>query len=201
MVKCPECGRAIPITTKVCANCRTPFTVGSALNSVIEPPRQRWREALHRASPETKRRAQWLYLLLSGALLWWLLAYVAESQGNAWVKAALLSVIFLATLGLLLVFLVPRHVVQKFSRRSPRLMKLAFVVNYLTGLLLLQIAIGEWWDRALTLAGLLVVTYVGAMVLCRLLWPAAQEFRGIYERENQGPFDPSAPQGRRGRFD
>lgn len=181
---------------KVCSKCGTPFT----LDSVIEPPRRRWREILENITPETRRRIQWCYFLFSVALLGWLLAYCEQNQEKHWVGHALLSVIFLAASGLLSVLLTPRQVIQNFSRHCPRLTKLAFVANYLAALLLLQIMIGKWWERALILAGLLAVTCLGAWLLCRVLWPMTQQVRGLYDDSGQ-PFDPSAPQGRRGRFD
>lgn len=143
-----------------------------------------------------------MYLLLSVSLLWWLLAYVEEKQGSHWVKSALLAVVFLAALGLVSVFLVPRQFIQNLSRRSSRVMKFAFVFNYLACLLLIEIMIGEWWARALILAGLLGVTWLGSWLLCRV-WPMAQQVRGIYDQAqgNWEQFDPSAPQGRKGRFD
>jgi hypothetical protein len=213
VVPCTECGGGVPITAKACPACKTPLTVNSAVEKTLAPARQRAgqlvaggretlaraRTSMKKATPETKRRIQWVYLLFSVALLWWLLVCAEQNEVGTWLRRALLSVVFLAASGMLVIVVVPRHMLQTVSRRASILSKLAMVANYLTLLLLLQMMIGVWWQRALILAGLVGVTCLGAWLLT-VFWNATEKARNFIGQDNQ-TFDPSAPQGRQGRFD
>lgn len=202
-VKCPSCGQPSSTTESHCLLCGAPITFDAAVHSVVDPPRRRWREMIANVTPQTGRRAQWLYFLLSLFFLWWLSAYVEEKQRDQWWKYAFLTAIFLAVGGLVTVFVLPRSLVQTIARRFSRLMKLAFISNFLSCVLVVQILIGAWWARALVLAGLMGTVYLAVYILCQLLWPGTQAVRSVYDeaQESGKPFNPSNPQGRHGRID
>ena len=172
------------------------MTVGAAVEVSLTPLRRRWQGFLRRAKPKTRRRIQWGYLGLSLALLWWLVGYTEGQLGKGLVGQAILSIVYLATFGLLAAVLVPKYVWTSFARRTSPLIKLAVVVNYLTLLLLVQNLIGAWWVRANILAGLFVVSWIGAWVLCHLFWPTCLRTANILLGDAPRDFDPSDPQGR-----
>jgi predicted amidophosphoribosyltransferase len=91
-LRCAACGQAAPLNATVCPHCQTPITVDSTMHAVLDPPRQRWLRFLIQATPETRRRIQWAYLLASGLALWWMLADLEKKQTNELFRDALLSV-------------------------------------------------------------------------------------------------------------
>jgi hypothetical protein len=192
-VECPNCGQGAPLAAKICPHCHQPITAGAAVDAVLEPPRRHWYNLLDNATPTTKRVVQWAYLLLSSLLAWGLLAYQEEHQAEHWFGQAALSVFFLVVLGILHQVILRRQVSKKFLPST--VTKLAFVCNYFTLLMLLQMGIAAWWGRAVTLAGLCGVTGLAFFIL-RFLTTKA---KGPYE--SGSPYDPSMPQGRQGRFD
>lgn len=193
--QCPRCGEAVPVNAKVCPNpgCGQPITLDAAMAA----PRQRWQRFLANADTETMRRVQWGYLILSAAVLWSLLAFVEQRYSEHWIRHALLSVVYLAVFGFLAPLIVPRHVFRVIATRTGWRVRLGLVLNYLALLLLLQILIGTWWARALMLAGFFGVTCVAVWVLRAVLLPTFMN----QSQPQDTRFDPTAPQGRRGRFD
>ncbi len=203
-VQCPNCHHAVPLSAKSCPACNTAITINSAIGSVLEPPRRRWhslRSRIADASPEARRYIQWSYFVLSMALFWWSLHYTERHVDTGWIGPAILSVIFLAAIALLSVFLVPRHVFSAIARHASVIVKLSLIANSLALLVVMQIVISTWWARALTLAGLLAIITGAAYILCRHIWPLTTQVRGVFRQDGTGDFDPSAMQGRRGRHD
>lgn len=197
VIQCPTCGEPIPLTANACPNpkCGTPLTVGSTVDAVLEPPRRQWRGFLANATPATARRVQWIYLVLSAAILSCLLAYVVDRNSEGWGGHVMLSILYLGVFSILVLVLVPRQFLHTLATRASWQVKLALACNSLTFLLLCQIIIGGWWARVLTLAGLFAATYLAIWVLPAVFFSAKSE-----DQKNRW-FDPSAPQGRRGRFD
>ena len=176
------------------------MTVAAAAEFTLTPLRKRWGKWVQRAGPKTMRRLQWGYLLLSLGLLWGLLGYTETHRGGQWISQVVLSVLYLAVLLLLAALLMPREVWLRLAHGFSRITKLAVVVNYLTMLLLLQNLIGAWMARASILAGLFVVSWVGAWLLCCCLWPMYITTANIL-LGGVGGFDASDPQGRTVRND
>ncbi|MCX6917624.1 MAG: zinc ribbon domain-containing protein [Verrucomicrobia bacterium] len=201
-IRCPQCGQASPLASETCPHCHFEITVDSTVNAVLEPPRRRWRLFVGNASPATRRRIQWAYLLSSGLFIWWLLAYIEEHHPDHWVRHAMLSAVYCAVLAFIVLLLTPRKLLAAISQRTTALVKLALLLNYLSFVLLLQMWIGTWWVRAIILAGVFGVTWLAAWLLTSVILPMTNQVRGIYEPPNaNSPFDPAAPQGRRGRYD
>ena len=169
VTRCPKCHQEVPLSATVCAQCGQATDLDASIEATLEPPRRRWRTFLRSATPATRRRIQWVYLLGSAAGLWWMLAYVEEHFTQKWLGYAALSVVYLAVLSFLAVSLIPPRVFQTLNRRASIPVKLALVANYLTLLLLLQVIIGAWWARALLVAGLFLITWLGAAGMSSLL--------------------------------
>ena len=190
VISCPSCGHEVAITASVCPSCNQGVTASAVVNNVTEAPRRQFNGLLNGATPGTKRRVQWAYLLASALGLWCLLSYVVEHNEH-WFKNAALSVIYLAVISFIIVLLVPQSVFNALAKRAGWRIKLALIANYLTLLLTMQILIGALWARATMLAGLFVVSYVAVAI-----------FKSVFgANDRSGVFDPSQPQGRRGRFD
>ena len=197
VIQCPGCHRPVPLATTVCPhpNCGAPITVGATVDAVMAPTRRRWRGFLDHATPTTRRWVQLAYLILSATILWWLLAYVEKHHSGNWIWHALLSVLYLTVFGIVAALVAPRRVFEAIASHASWSVKLALVFNYLTLLLLLQVMISTWWARAVMLAGFFGATYLAVWLLRKLLLPM---FSGEAEDRT---FDPSAAQGRRGRYD
>ena len=196
VIECPGCKQAIPVNAKTCPHpqCGISITVDATIDESFGPLKSGWSEFLKNVTPKTVRFIQWLYLMLSLALLWGLLDYTEKHHADNWAELAGLSVVYLAVLSFLALMILPGRLFHAFSHGASWRIKLALVGNYFTLLLLLQIAIVAWWARALTLAMLFGVTLVGIWVLRLLLLPM------VAKPEASNEFDPSAPQGRRGRY-
>lgn len=128
-----------------------------------------------------------------GALL-----IMEDVEAGKWLVSSALNVIFLTFLLLLFFWLIPRPLLVAAARCVSALVKLSLVLNYLTLLLLLQLAVSTWLWKAVILASQMVITVVSFHLLLAYVWPVwsamAQSFRqaaDVYE------FDPSNPQGRR----
>lgn len=200
-VRCPSCHKAVPITAKICPNrrCKAPLTVDATVQAVFDPPKQRWRRFLAEATPATRRRIQWAYLLASGLALWWMLADLEKKQTAELFKDALMSVVYCAVIAFIVLLLVPRRIFQVVSQHTTALIKLALILNYLTLVLVLQTWISAWWARASILAGVFAVTWLAVWLLTTFLWPMKQDLQSLgAQAPAQRPLDHTARQGRRG---
>ena len=139
-----------------------------------------------------------MYFLVSVGLLWWLLASFPNQSIHDWFVRASLTAFYLAVLGLLAVLLIPHEAFARFRQETSQLVKLGVLLNYLTLLLLLQLSVQTWWRRALTLAGLFLVSYGGAWLLSHLLWPVVAKLREVSSEAQGTHVNPSASQGRKG---
>jgi hypothetical protein len=199
-LSCPACGFPNPLQARECANCHSDLSVRVAMDSVVEPRRRRWHRFLRGIAPENKRRIQWVYLIFSAALLWWLLAYVEHHGGDSWVSCMLLSVVYVAVLAFCALWLIPRKIFRTVFHRATARTKLSLALNALSLMIVLQLCIREWWARAATLAGMFAVAWFAGWLLYRFILPMAQITENVFlgpDRE----FDPAAPQGRSARFD
>jgi len=169
-LQCPTCHRASPLRARSCPHCGQAMTVEAAVEVTLSPLRRRCQGWTRRASERTRRRIRWGHLLLSLALLWWMLGYTERHHAKDWVELAVVSVLYLAAFLFLAAVLIPGEF-WLHLRQLYRLTQLALVVNYFTALLLTLNFIGAWTARAGILAGLFVVSWVGAWLLCRLIWP------------------------------
>ncbi len=169
------------------------MTVAAAVEVTLIPLRRRCRKWARRASERTRRRVRWGHLLLSLALLWWMLGYTERHQAQDWFGLAFLAVLYLAAFLFLAALLIPGEF-WLHLRQCYRLTQGALIVDYFAALLLLLNFIGAWTVRASLLAGLFVVSWLGAWLLCRLFWPAHLQTLSILVGGDG--FDPSQDQGR-----
>ena len=199
LVTCPKCGRSVPATSVECPRCHANLSVEAAFDETVAPARRRWQRFAKSLSPQTKQRIRWAYCLISVFLLCEVLGYAETYHAKAWPLHAALCVVYLAVILFLFVWLAPREELKKFAQDVPRVSKLALFFNYLTLLMLLEIAVGTWWTRALMLAALFVVTWAGARLYVGFLEKEYRDLLAILFGEPNSAVDPSAPQGRHGR--
>lgn len=195
-VECVRCGKGVlPIGTKVCPVCGQVPTFQDAMHATVDPPRRRMNHYFRTVSPRTKRFAQWMYLLASSALLWWLLDLVHVLTGARWFAAAALSVLYLSAFGLFAAWWMPRRVLYAISRGASGMVKFSLALNFFSAMLVLQILISAWWARAGTLATLFVVLWAAARLLNHRVLPEAEAVRRVFfgAEEDVGA---SSPQGR-----
>jgi len=193
-LQCPVCHRPSPLRAAACSNCGQAMTVEAAVEVTLTPLRRRCRKWGRRASERTRLRIRVGHLLLSLALLWWMLGYTERHHAKDWVGLAFLAVPYLGVFLFLAALLIPGEF-WLHLRGSYRLTQLALVVNYFTVLLLMLNLIGAWTARASLLVGLFALTWAGAWLLCRLIWPTHIQTYSILVGGDG--FDPSHDQGRR----
>ena len=195
VISCPHCGNIVKITASLCPSCKNMVTATAVKDTVTAPTRKWWNDFLNRATPTTMRSVQWVYLLASGVVLWCLLAYTEEHNQEHWVRNTALSVLYLTVMGFIAVLIIPPSVRLAITKRAAWRVKLAMIANYLTLMLILQMSIGAWWARALMMAGLFVATFLAIILFNAFFSPM------LPGKNQPNTFDPSQPQGRRGRFD
>ena len=195
-LECPRCRKgAVPIGAKVCPACGEIPTFRDLVEATVGPPRRRVRNYCDNAPPHAKRLAQWIYLLLSATLLWWLLGYVQQVTGGHWLGLAALSMLYLTAIGLCAAWWMPRGWLFAIAYHAPGMVKFSLFLNFLASLLVLQLLIRVWWEQAGILAGLFVILLVAARQLTHRVLPVAEALREVYLGPRDG-FDNTAPQGR-----
>lgn len=194
VIKCPKCAQPVPVDTPTCPACQTTITVAAAVDATMERPRRRWRLFINQATPATDRKIRALYLLLSVALLWGVLAYTESHLSERWFSHAILALGYLVFLTLLASLILPGPWLNALLKRTKVLTKLGLLCNYLTLPVLLHMLVGAWWQRAVSLAVVITGTALALIVLRVIL-------SLITPSPTQNQFDITARQGRRGRFD
>lgn len=205
LIKCTAtfCEKAYPLSYKECPFCTTENSLQNAVDSVIEPIGEATQRAIKTRSPETKRRFQRAYLILSFFVLCFALSHSAKSDGDEVGKSALMAVLYLGCLALLIRWFVPQKLIITFLLRTTWVVKLALIFNYLACLILLQVVIAGWWAQFVGLAILVGLTWGGVWVFCRLLWSMNLEMKNIFlfGKEDSSSFNHLGDQGRKGFWD
>ncbi len=198
-VACPTCRKRIPAFQSICPACKASLTVEGAFQKTFGPQVEKVR-VLIAPNPSKRRLFQWFYVGVSALVFWGCLAILEKKYAQHWVEPAMLSIVYLAVFLILSLWLVPQRTLLLIAQRASKLIKLALVFNYLTALMLLQMFMATWWTRSIMLGVLFFVTWAGAWLFWRYLWPVSSAVGGIF----MGPsstFDPSEPQGRNVRMD
>ena len=196
-MRCPRCQVLIPGFQSTCHGCGSTLTVEGVFEETIGPHRKRFKEMV--APTKTNKRIfHWVYLLASALVFWITFGMLERHYADAWVLHAMLSVIYLAVLLLVSLWVVPQKTLYFIARRTAAPVRLGIVFNYLTGLFHLQMYLTAWWSRSLMLAGLLVASWLGALVFLVCFLPTAKDVRNEFlpPESSEKSFDPRARQGR-----
>jgi len=198
---CPYCQKPVPMSAVECPNCGKDVTPNAVIDREIQTQKERFEQVTKQTSPRTRRRIQLLYLLLSVGALWLLLAANEEYFSKNWLEHWLLSIIYLGTIFLIYAWLRPKR--KKGAPPLSNLTKLSLTLNYLALVFLLQMWIATWWTRALSLAGAIAVTWVGAWLFNKLQ-PGFQRFlQRVFAEDmtTQRTFNSTERQGRTARYE
>ena len=190
-VRCPVCKEVIPAFQSVCPGCKTTLTVERVVDETLGPARDRAKQ-LVAPTPIKVSVFQWMYLGVSAVVFWALLGVLQRAAGSDALLPALVSVFYLVLFLCLFVWMVPRPTILALNRRAPKRIKLALLLNFLTGVILLHMAVKEWCARATLLAALFGAMGVGCWIFWKFLWPML----GTAASSGAKPFNPQAPQGR-----
>jgi len=191
-----ECARAHPITYEECPFCGRKNTVENAFKSVTDPVSY----AIQESKPQTRRKFQRLYLILSAIALFALFRHMTTLDTETWIRMGIVSIVYLGSLALLIKWFVRPEIVIKFLLLTSWVVKLAMIFNYLVCLMLLQLAVVQWWVQFMALAALVAISYGGAWVFCWLFWPMTGNIKTIFLGEQvTNIFDSMQNQGRSGR--
>ena len=193
-LKCPLCGKLNTAKSDRCAKCGCDFSVAEALVPLLRPLRKKWDVLFTNATPATKRVCRIVYVLVS-AILFWLVLGFSEKQGSEWYLHAALSVVYLAVFTLFLVWVVPREYLVRFAKRIKPIEKIGLIFNYFTLLLVLQALIGTWKQRAIMLAVLFGVSWLGFYIFLVYVFPVWTDM-GKFFADPDTSFDPRNRQGR-----
>lgn len=201
-IKCPGCGQPNPVSFKACPSCKTPLTVESAVDMVVTPKKQGLFEWAANATPETRKRVQRLYLLLSFGILWWMLAVVEEQFPGNWAKHSAIGAVFLAASGLVASMITPKRTLEVVLKHLSGTTKLALVANYVSVMLAVRMFTTTWKERSFSLAGIIIGTWVAGYFLTRFALPMKEDVTSMFkEGETSKGFDASGPQGRKARME
>ena len=201
LIRCPACDFPSPLGYLECPNCGTPRTASVALQYVAGPA-QAWISRTckgdgHRA----KRIGHFLCLVFSLAFFIYGLQQVSDLDALALFAHAAVCFVFVAVIGIVIRFVVPRHVLIVVLLRTSWLIKLSLVLNYTALFLLVWASLADWWSKAVALATLAVVTWGGAWAVASLLWPTTLRLTQMFLYTGVEPFDPTRRQGRTGWHD
>jgi hypothetical protein len=170
-VVCPACGHpSSTLQAGHCDNCKTNFTIGLALAPLVRPVRKRWDDFHSRATASTWRTIRNIYALMSAGAFWMVLG-VSHPSGMEWLGFALLSSAYLAFLTLFVGLIVPRGFIAAFIRSLDPIKRISLVLNYFTLLILLQVALVTWKQRAFMLGACFGISWLGFYVFLVYLYP------------------------------
>jgi hypothetical protein len=201
-VRCPVCDAVGSLKIGYCMRCGCGFTVGAAFAPLLRGPRKLWDKLKNKPDTVTKRRFQQFYFLLSVFLFLAVLSIYEHFQPHKWLAAGLFAVIFLPLLLVLILWLKPKRNPRAAPRPpTARIIKLSLVFNYFTTLLLLELVVGVWLEKAMIIAVQCVVTLVAFYCFVNFFWPVWIALGEAFRQQAQPDFDPTSYQGRRARTD
>ncbi len=167
---CPRCSLTHPLKTAHCSQCGFEFSAGNTFAWHLRPFR-RWWDSLNFHDPRVKRRVQWLYLLISVLVLYLAIRLAETRLVGSWVPAIILAVIYTAALALMFFIAVPKQTMRLVARCAAPLTKLALMLNCLALILVLQVIVGTWQQRAWILASTFLVSSAGLWIFVNYLYP------------------------------
>lgn len=201
-VRCPVCNKVGSLKVGYCYKCGCNFTVAAAAAPLLRGSRKLWDRLKNNPNEATKRKFQRYYFWSSALLLIVVLSIYESFQPHKWIATGLFAVIFLPLLLLLVLWLMPKRRPNAAPRRpTARIIKLSLVFNYFTFLMLLELAIAVWLEKAMIIAVQSVVTLVAFYSFKTFFWPVWTALGLFFREQTQAPFDPTSYQGRRARSD
>lgn len=190
-VRCPLCTGVIPAFQSTCPGCKSTLTVERVVEDTLGPTRERAKQIIA-PTPAKVAAFRWGYLVLSAIAFCALFGVLQMVAFADILLPAILSTFYLGLFLGLFVWMVPQSTVVALNRRAPKRIKLALLLNFLTCVIVLNLAVKEWWARATLLAALFASIGFGFWFFWRFLWPIL----GANAHSGPRPFNPQDPQGR-----
>ena len=193
-IRCPERGYGAPLSATKCPRCSTPTAVEDAVEHVQGSLLARWDQFEDQAKkdPRLMRRFQRRLLMFSAVVLWLMVGHVSEHRSEHWVQQLALCSVYLGVIAFIVSLIAPGKlwgVLIGYGWRAQG----AVVLSYFSLLLLLQVFIGTFWQRSVTLAALFGVSY-----LAYVIWSVLMNCKGSSTDSSHHRI--SDPQGRRARY-
>jgi hypothetical protein len=171
--RCPGCRAVIPLREALCPRCGQPVTFAGAVNATIAPGRRAAGKVLREMSPEAQSGVRWSYVVFSALVFWMLVLRVERSWNNDWYGYAAVSVVYLAFLYLIFLWVVPGSLRAKVGRRIRMATKLAAIFNFFSLLLLLLLFIARFWGQANKIALVFGISFAA-------FWVVSSFLRGLW---------------------
>lgn len=189
----PRCHGEFTLKDQECPRCHRPINLTVVLAKYFAPLGKRVRDTLR--SPAF----QVAYVSFSLLLLGFALLSAEARLPEDWVPMLFLSGVYISFLTLVLILIVPLKYRVALTRKSP-VLKLAFIFNYLSLVLLLEVVVTAWKTRATILGSAFLVSVAAFLFFLRVVYPVIQEMAQFFEPPPEDPqtryFDPAADQGR-----
>ena len=199
-VRCPDCGQGFSMRLRACPFCGADLTANTTMKEFLQPARQCGHQLLYHPPSILRRVVQWGYLLGSITVLGDLLPDLVHLDGLLLLEMGALCVPYLVLVMLVLVWIGPRPWQRRLVQHSSAPVKIGLLLNLFSLLVVLQYHFAFHWRLSLILAGTMLVTWLAAWVFANGLWPTMLKLGEIFRQRGAGTFDPSQPQGRKGRF-
>lgn len=199
-IRCPTCNAPVALNESACPN-NHPVSMSATVGKVVNTPRKSFLRFCLSASPRTKRVIQWIHLLLSAVLLFWLLGIIEERYHKDWILKTVLSSFYATLLVVILRAIIPKQVFRAIAAYAPWRVKLALIFHAFSVMILLHLLVSEWWMRAAVFATIVGVSLASAFVFYRFGSRFASGLMEAFCGPANRPFEPTAPQGRNVRVD
>lgn len=102
-----------------------------------------------------------------------------------WFSLALLSIVYIGVSLAFALIVFPKFL--DHLKRSPKHIRVAFILNYFAALFALQWVMGTWWEGSLRLAILCVMSWAGAFFFLTFLFPTMAGIVEIFSSKKQQP--------------
>lgn len=198
--ECDECEFVSPLWVSKCPRdtCGSTRSLGSAFKAVRRRIASTSTDLIANATTHEVVSFQRKLLAVSFAILFAFSMLVLKFSLHANLAAFFgLSAIYLTVSALLTKLFVPSEKFWAYVDHTSNVVKLAVIVNYFSGLLLLGCLLSFARAQAGLIAMLIGVTFASAWLLISIGWPLTASVLHLFLGERDSNFDPTKPQGRK----
>lgn len=198
--ECDECEFVSPLWLSKCPRetCNSPRSLRTAFKAFCRRIASTSQDLIANATTHEVVSFQRKLLGLSAAILFAFSTLVLKFSLHSNLGAFFgLVVVYLTASALLAKLFIPREKFWAYVDHTSRVVKLAVIFNYFSGLLLLGCLLSLAHAHAVLIAMLIGVTVVSAWLLIGIGWPLTASVLHLFLGERDSNFDPTKPQGRK----